>query len=770
MPRCSRLVLFSICTAFMGCAFSSVVSAHSLSVDPNLYYSDGLQKWSPAHSISLPYFSGSSQQLSTIAPDITDIVNVGPDGRYFFVIQFYGDIERDEAVAEIKVWATADIVQALHSNTTLPPAPLRLLNLRSNTSTLPVAQVKFDETGSALTFLATDSAGVVNLNRIDIVSGMSEQLSHLSTDVIGYDYHHGTALLAARENFKIAPMAYPMESIVQSWESNSRMLQMRRQSADRTRRMNVEYYIAHRGFEAAPLGGGWSNSPSLSPDGRFAVGTLGNREEGYYNVIIDAQNGQKRRFADVESTSSPGEILSWSPNGKHLLLRRLAASANHEKILFESISIYSPDGETLQIAYEVPDDSDVRSKGWLTSDSFMLTEKKTVAGQSKDQPQRDIQFSLQGGHWLKTTTAIRKPKGLAHSILPGDLKITLRQSTNDPPVLLASSGRRSLRLLEPASVLKTVWRADSRSFSWSVADKKTITAGLYLPRDYVAGKRVPLVVQTYHYWPEIFLPDGHIRAGIADCAQSLVASGIAVLQMEGWEYDADGEPLTEQEGPHFVAKVDAAVSELDRQGIIDTARVALSGFSRAGYLAHFAITHPGQYRFAAVVINDSFTGSYIELLQKSFFNQADFGWSTGPFWQSKDAWLDMETTFNADRIRTPALFTYNLGGNRKFAIDPVDYETGMQIIANTFALNKKPFEMLFFPDAPHVIARPQQQLALHNAVLDWMRFWLKDEAPADTARHARWAKLKQSQEKVLKQPEPPRGHWIFVPESAAETQ
>src|SRR5262249_43616068 len=94
-----------------------------------------------------------------------------------------------------------------------------------------------------------------------------------------------------------------------------------------------------------------------------------------------------------------------------------------------------------------------------------------------------------------------------------------------------------------------------------------------------------------------------------------------------------------------------------------------------------------------------------------------------------------------------------------------EYTAYSALALNTFRINKKPIDYIIFPNGDHSLQRPLEHLALQNAVVDWMRFWLKDEAPADPERAARWAVLRKQQDEVLKTPPPPRGKWVFVPES-----
>jgi hypothetical protein len=61
----------------------------------------------------------------------------------------------------------------------------------------------------------------------------------------------------------------------------------------------------------------------------------------------------------------------------------------------------------------------------------------------------------------------------------------------------------------------------------------------------------------------------------------------------------------------------------------------------------------------------------------------------------------------------------------------------------------KPVEMVFMPDAGHVVIRPQDRVVSQGGAVDWFDFWLKgeeDQDPAKTKQYARWRELRKLQE------------------------
>jgi dipeptidyl aminopeptidase/acylaminoacyl peptidase len=321
------------------------------------------------------------------------------------------------------------------------------------------------------------------------------------------------------------------------------------------------------------------------------------------------------------------------------------------------------------------------------------------------------------------------------------VSVTLRQSENDPPAFVASDGRRELALTPPDPALNGVWWARSEPFRWRMPRGATLTGGLLLPRAPVSG-RVPLVIQSYTYDPSRFETEGPFRHAYA--AQSLVARGMAVLNINIPQEDMPEAMGTPRELPEFVDRVNFAADELASRGIIDRTRVGLVGFSRGGYNTYYAITHPTTVPPAAAVIDDAYTGTYSYYLFDRALSGAQSGFERqygGTFWHNKAAWLEHDPSFNIDRVETPALFTVR-GAHQGFLYS---IET-----LGAFSINRRPVEYLLFPNARHQLHLPRQRLVSLEATTDWMSFWLQgheDPAASKVAQYARWRSMRADNEK-----------------------
>jgi dipeptidyl aminopeptidase/acylaminoacyl peptidase len=200
--------------------------------------------------------------------------------------------------------------------------------------------------------------------------------------------------------------------------------------------------------------------------------------------------------------------------------------------------------------------------------------------------------------------------------------------------------------------------------------------------------------------------------------------------------------VTPEEAPAFVDRIESAATQLSRRYQLDINRVGLIGFSRAGYMTYYAITHPKSLAIAAAVEADGWTGSF-DNYTLSAATENDPGHTEeadqqigGSFWTNKELWLKEAPGFNVDRIRTPVLFTGN---------GPGAVATMYQLIGS-LRMNNAPFEALFFNKGKHQLQRPIERRASMQATVDWMAFWLSDQAVTngdDPTRAERWSALKQ---------------------------
>lgn len=151
-----------------------------------------------------------------------------------------------------------------------------------------------------------------------------------------------------------------------------------------------------------------------------------------------------------------------------------------------------------------------------------------------------------------------------------------------------NEGLRQFGLVEPEMI-------EYQSF-----DGQKIEAELFKPRDFVQGKRVPLIVLVHGgptgRWADAY--NSHYSAW----AQLLVSRGYAVLLPNvrgstgyGWQFMASNRG--DWGGGDFKDTM-AGVDEVVRRGVADENRLGIGGWSYGGFMAMWAVTQTNRFKAA----------------------------------------------------------------------------------------------------------------------------------------------------------------------------
>jgi dipeptidyl aminopeptidase/acylaminoacyl peptidase len=186
---------------------------------------------------------------------------------------------------------------------------------------------------------------------------------------------------------------------------------------------------------------------------------------------------------------------------------------------------------------------------------------------------------------------------------------------------------------------------------------------------------------------------------------------------------------------------------LIEEGIVDGRRVAISGFSRNGYFAYYALSH-SQFPFAAAVVADNFDASYIQTVLGDNYTDAEAAIGAPAFGAGLRTWLERATGFNAEAIHTPLL----LIGQSSGALENILQQ--WEVLSRLRRL-RRPVEMYLMPDIDahpaHNMQNPGQVIAVQERTVDWFDFWLNEHEMATTGKatqYEQWRELRRLQSVV----------------------
>jgi dipeptidyl aminopeptidase/acylaminoacyl peptidase len=255
-------------------------------------------------------------------------------------------------------------------------------------------------------------------------------------------------------------------------------------------------------------------------------------------------------------------------------------------------------------------------------------------------------------------------------------------------------------------------------------------------------------------WPLIvvqYRATGFLRGGVGDeyPIQEFVRRGFAVLALERPDPFAlrarvrDGAEIDRREWENLaerrrtLAALTSAIDRLVELGIVDRARVGVTGLSDGAETAVFALIHCDCITAAAI---SSGVHDPISLYFASDGERAAMrAGGRGELGEAEGAlWPQLSLSLNAERIHAPIL------------AQVADRELLFMLQAHrTFTDAGRPFDLYVFPDEYHVKWRPRHRRAIYERSVDWFAFWLlgeEDDDPAKQDQYRRWRGWRADQE------------------------
>lgn len=323
------------------------------------------------------------------------------------------------------------------------------------------------------------------------------------------------------------------------------------------------------------------------------------------------------------------------------------------------------------------------------------------------------------------------------------IEVVKQEDMNSPPRIIVHDSRsgRSRIIFDPNPQFNDLQFAKVEEITWN-SDGHSFKGGLFLPINYIAGKKYPLVIQTHGWDPKEFAIDG-LHSGAGYAAQALTAKGMIVVQMDETSYDFD----SNREGAANTRLFETLVDYLNERGLIDKDRVGLFGWSRTGYHLRYALAF-SRYPFAAAEISDGEDAGFPSFMEWAYLGPWAVNYKNvlnggDPLRGGLPSWIEHEPTFHLANVTAPvrllAFGSINLAGMWH-------WYSGLKYL-------DKPVEFEWLPTALHSPVKPLERMTSQGGTVDWFDFWLnghEDPDPAKQAEYVRWRKLREMHEADLK--------------------
>jgi dipeptidyl aminopeptidase/acylaminoacyl peptidase len=291
-------------------------------------------------------------------------------------------------------------------------------------------------------------------------------------------------------------------------------------------------------------------------------------------------------------------------------------------------------------------------------------------------------------------------------------------------------------LFDPNAELRSLTQGRATWRTWDTSSGYTGRGIMVLPEDYHPGEKYPAVITTYN------CGNGFLRGGSGDNApeyvlahQGFIAICADVRIREIIAHETDPARLY----PVFCEMMLGLIADLAKEGIVDSARVGISGQSFGSDGAAYCISH--SKAFAAAAIRH---GSAIERERYELFDTS--AWIRGP--NGVYAQLNLPDPRNDPTGRWDAVSSARRARdiNTPTLIQTDEHEwTGALPLWSAMHQEEKPIEMFVFLGDSHLLRQPIHMLLNFERQLDWFRFWLKheeDPAPSKRAQYDRWTRLR----------------------------
>lgn len=673
-----------------------------------------------------------------------------PDGTKFVLVLFRGNVARNTNDYSLLLFQTKSVFEGGSAKT--------IATVSSASNRLGMFDLKWSKDNDTIYFLAAVAKEPTELYSVRCTTRKVEQLTSHETSLAAYDVSADdrtfvydaepapASLLTdqvSRHGFDVSDEELS-ELIAGSISGKDPQLFVKRIGYGPARLLRTEgelrsgyqlslspngrYVAVETAVRNVPRA--WSKYMDSGIQAAFRIGFQKTSSSGIMQYeLVDTQSGRVRRPLDSPAGYCPSPL--WSSDSQSLLLCGVYLPLDvknprefEERRSKKFVVEISPSKRSIVKV----GDEDMIPIAWDPRTNIVEFQARQVASGASSGLPAALFYQKSASGWERLDTA-------PTVVFPPRPDILVDEDLNRPPVIVASAphtGRRA-QILDLNPGLSQLALGKVQIIRWSDGFGKPIAGALYLPPNYVAGQRYPLVIQTHGFDPHGFWLDGPYSSGFA--AQVLADRGIAVLQMDDIFYDS---LVTRQEAERVMKTYKNAVNYLYRKGFIDRNRVGLLGFSRTCYYVEYALTHSKQ-RYAAAIAIDGVDAGYLQYLvaavsRPSTASEFDVLNGAAPFGAGLNGWLRRSPGFLLDRFRTPLLIE---------AFGPPSVLDEWQPFAGLKRLHK-PVDLLYLPGAAHVLVKPWDRLVSEEAAADWFYFWLsgkEDSSPEKAEQYRRWREL-----------------------------
>jgi dipeptidyl aminopeptidase/acylaminoacyl peptidase len=302
----------------------------------------------------------------------------------------------------------------------------------------------------------------------------------------------------------------------------------------------------------------------------------------------------------------------------------------------------------------------------------------------------------------------------------GGMMALVAESPVAPPDVFATAvatfNPRRLTTLNPQA--DGLPHGETRVLTWkSAADSESIEGVLTLPVGYRSGTRVPLLL-VIHGGP----------AGVSSMRYPNVNAypiqvfsnlGYAVLQPNyrgstGYGQRFRGLNKGDISGKDWV-DINSGVDALIRDGMVDTTKMGIMGWSFGGHHTFWGIGQTTRYSAASAGAG---ANDLISMYSQTDIPEFYHTYLGPPPWENFELYEQRSAYRFVKNVTTPLLIQVGENDRRVPAEQSIQYYEAMK------GIGKAPVKLVIYPGQPHGISEPRLQRDLMNRNVEWFSYWI----------------------------------------------
>ncbi len=485
----------------------------------------------------------------------------------------------------------------------------------------------------------------------------------------------------------------------------------------------------------------------VSPNG---VDLLYYKDEGHFYVYNMAKGTHtnitknvEASFVDTEDdhnvTNPPRRPVGWTTQGGHVLLSDgwdiWKVSVDGEKA--ENLTV---NGKAEQIRYSNPHQFDPDVEGIDFSQPVYISaygEWTKKAGFARIVPGKTGVDML-----IWEDASYRSLSKLEDHEIYSYSRSTWKDSTN---YLVGGPDLKEARQVTESNKQQEnfKWSAGVQLVNYTNKQGVKLQGALYLPADYIEGKKYPTIVVMYEKLSQNANRYNSPRTG-GFSAAIYTSNGYAVFNPD-IVFQVNDPGMSSKDC--ILAGLDAAV----KTGVVDPDRVGLHGHSWGGYQTAFLITQTD--RFKAAVAGAALT-NMISMYSSIYWNtgsanqpifERNQGRFKGDYLDNLDAYARNSPVYHAKQVKTPLILLHNDQDGA------VDWNQGIEYF-NTLRRLGKPVVLLQYEGENHGVRKTENRKDYSYRMLDFFNHHLKDqEAPKWWSEGIKHLDMKEHIEDYMKE-------------------